>query len=172
MDGKELLERVISTIQEMYLKLGDPEGAVSLYYPFEGDTRRIEEEFAEAVSSEGFHISLEFLGNRLRLLVPESECVRISALPAKRTMADLVGLAAEHADVGAYRQLLDERYPDARLVRSGYVDFDWILVFPEDLDTDVYCLTEEFGTVTFHRFSREEYLALGFALPRNDVRFN
>jgi hypothetical protein len=42
MDGKELLERVISTIQEMYLKLGDPEGAVSLYYPFEGDFPRIE----------------------------------------------------------------------------------------------------------------------------------
>ena len=73
MNGKELLERAVSTIQEMYLKLGGPEGAVSLYYPFEGDPRRIE---------------------------------------------------------------------------------------------------EEFGTVTFHRFSREEYLALGFALPRNDVRFN
>jgi hypothetical protein len=52
-----------------------------------------------------------------------------------------------------------------KLVRSGYIDFDWILIFPGNLDTDVYCLTEEFGTVTFHRFSEEEYLALGFALP-------
>ena len=80
-------------------------------------------------------------------------------------MADLVGLAAAHKNIDAYRQLLEERYPGARLVRSGYIDFDWILTFPKDLDTDVYCLTEEFGTVTFHRFSEEEYLALGFALP-------
>ncbi len=164
MDGKELLERVISTIQEMYLKLGDPEGAVSLYYPFEGDFPGIEEEFSEAVRDYP-GISLEFLSNRLRVLVPESECVRISAIPPKRTMADLVGLAAAHKNIDAYRQLLEERYPGAKLVRSGYIDFDWILTFPGDLDTDVYCLTEEFGTVTFHRFSEEEYLALGFALP-------
>ena len=38
-------------------------------------------------------------------------------------------------------------------------------MFPEDVDPDIYCLVEEFGQVTYHRFSREDYLAFDFKLP-------
>ena len=32
------------------------------------------------------------------------------------------------------------------------------------VDSDVYCLAVEMGSVTYHRFSREDFLAMGFRL--------
>ena len=165
MDGKELLERVVSTIQEMYLKLGDPEGAVSLYYPFEGDYPNLESEFYSEISGRYPGITVEMMSNRLRVLIPEEDCIRISAIPAKPTMKDLVDLTMARRKINDYREHLGHKYPGSRIIPSPYIDFDWILVFPEEIDKDIYCLSEELGTVTFHRFSKEEYTDMGFRLP-------
>ncbi|MBQ3736215.1 MAG: DUF3877 family protein [Candidatus Methanomethylophilaceae archaeon] len=39
-----------------------------------------------------------------------------------------------------------------------------MLTFSPDRDPDVYCINIEMGAVTYHRFSREDYLAMGFVL--------
>jgi hypothetical protein len=39
-----------------------------------------------------------------------------------------------------------------------------VLTFSQDTDPDVYCISVEMGTVTYHRFSREDYLAMDFVL--------
>ena len=44
------------------------------------------------------------------------------------------------------------------------IEFDWVLTFSQDTDPDVYCISVEMGTVTYHRFSREDYLAMDFVL--------
>ena len=164
MNGEELLSRVVATVQEMYLKIGDSYGSVSLYYPFEGDSP-IEEEFRQAAGKDFPGMVLERLPQRLRVTVNEKDCVRISKLPMKRTMVDVVSATKGGMDIEKVRGFIKDRYPDSLISKSGYIAFDWILLFPEDLDDDVYCLSEELGQVTYHRFSREEYLALGFELP-------
>jgi len=163
MNGEELFSRVVTTIQEMHLKIGDSYGSVSLYYPYEGDVsiadgfRRAASDFPDMV--------LERLPQRLRVTVSEKDCARISAMPVKETIRDMVHITKGRADIDTVREFICGRYPESRMVRSGYIDFDWILTFPEGLDDDVYCLSEELGQVTYHRFSREEYLALGFEIP-------
>jgi hypothetical protein len=57
MNGTELYRRVVSTVQEMHLKIGDSHGSVSLYYPFQGDFTTLQEEFREC-SKEAIHAAL------------------------------------------------------------------------------------------------------------------
>lgn len=165
MDGKDLLSRTIVTIQEMYLKIGDSYGSVSLYYPYEGDASVISREFAEVAGDEFPDIELEVLPQRLRVIVSEKDCGRISKMPVRETIKDVSGLVKDHAGIEDIRGFIGKKYPDARMIRSEWIDFDWILLFPEDIDDDVYCLSLELGQVTYHRFSKEEYLALGFTIP-------
>jgi len=80
MNGEELFSRVVATVQEMYLKIGDSYGSVSLYYPFEGDGP-IEEEFGLAAGKDFPEMVLERLPQRLRVTINEKDCVRISKLP-------------------------------------------------------------------------------------------
>jgi len=163
MNGSELFSRVVTTIQEMHLKIGDSYGSVSLYYPFESDAP-IEEEFRQT-AVDFPDMVLERLPQRLRVTVSEKDCLRISRMPVKETIRDMVAVTKDRSDIGTVKEFIGNRYPDARIVKSGYIDFDWILLFPEELDDDVYCLSEEMGVVTYHRFSKEEYLALGFEIP-------
>lgn len=164
MNGKELLSRVFTSVQEMTLKIGDSLGSVSLYYPFEGNYDVIRSEFLEA-SSEAFpNIIIEHLPQRLRITIPEEDCKRISGLPTKRTMTDIIGLTKDRISISEFRKRIREAYPDSIISESGCMDFDWVLVFP-GMDEDVYCISEELGQVTYHRFSAEEFLALGFELP-------
>jgi len=163
MNGDELFSRVITTIQEMYLKIGDSYGSVSLYYPFESDDP-IEDEFRHA-AADFPDMLLERLPQRLRVTVSEKDCIRISKMPVKETIRDMVAITKGGTGIDALKEYIGSRYPDSKMVKSGYIDFDWILTFPEGLDDDVYCLSEELGQVTYHRFSKEEYLALGFEIP-------
>lgn len=164
MDGNELLTRVITTIQEMHLKIGDSDGSASLYYPYEGDPDKIKKEFKEATKNKFKGMELEILPERLRVIVSEKDCRRIAELPVKETMKDITSLVRDNVSMNDFESFVAEKYPSARLIRSKYIDFDWILVFPEELDDDVYCLSEEMGRVTYHRFSKEEFALLGFEI--------
>jgi hypothetical protein len=165
MDGEELLERVTTTVQETYLKIGDSYGSISLYYPFEGDAQGIEREFRSAIGESFPGMVLEVLPQRLRVIVSEDDCRRISKLPVKSTIRDMVEITKGRASIDDVKTSITERYPDSRFVKSEYVDFDWLLLFPDDVDDDVYCLSVELGQVTYHRFSKEEFTKLGFEIP-------
>ena len=164
MDGKELFSRTILAIQEMYLKIGEPSGSVSLYYPFDGDAEGIIREFSECTRGSFPGLDVEVLPQRLRVIVSERDCVRRSNLPIKPTMIDVISLVNGRVGIDEFQKAVSSKYPDATFRKSGNIDFDWVLIFPEDVDDDVYCISEEMGQVTFHRFSREEYLNFGYML--------
>ena len=164
MDEKELYQRVLETVQEMYLKIGDSEGSISLYYPFDGDISQISEEFATYCADLPERIERERIPERIRVIVPESVCGYISALPVKSTLRDIVGLVKSHCDIDGFREEISEKHPDASFRSFDGIEFDWLLTFSPDTDTDVYCMSTELGTVTYHRFSRQDYLSLGFEL--------
>jgi len=170
MDGQELLSRIIISVQEMYLKIGDSKGSISLYYPFEGDTGRITREFSDAKKDAFPDVTLDILPGRLRATVCEEDCIRISGLPMRRTMASVIGFTREYTDLDRFCAAVKERFPDSRIYDSGCVDFDRILLFPEDPDDDVYCLSQESGAVTYHRFSKDEFAAMGFSIPIREDR--
>ncbi len=164
MDGKELFIRSVTTVQEMFLKIGDTMGSISLYYPMNDGYETIYREFKEA-SKEYPDIILEQLPQRIRVVISEQDCRRISELPVKETIRDLVALVNEHSSMDRFKDTILKKYPDAMITKSEYMEFDWLLIFPEDQDEDIYCLTEEFGQVTYHRYSKEEYQSFGFVIP-------
>jgi hypothetical protein len=137
MDGKDLLSRTIVTIQEMYLKIGNPSGSVSLYYPYEGDFDSIRADFTEASKDSFPNMVLEELPKRLRVTVSEKDCVRISEMPVRETIRDISSLIGRKAGIEEIMDYVSQKYPSARFVKSQYIDFDWLLLFPRDQDEDV-----------------------------------
>ena len=160
MDGKELFSRVVDSIQEMYMKIGDTYGSVSLYYPFQGDFESLKKDYYNASNEIGLETTIEQLPERVRIIVSEDSCKTISKLPVKSTMKDAVGLIKDNADIDTFRRIMTEKYPGCKIDKSTTIEFDWLMTFPEELDSDVYCITEEMGRVTFHRFSHEDYQSL------------
>lgn len=165
MNGEELYRRVVKTVQEMYLKIGDSSGSVSLFYPFEGDFDILCREFGESSSSAPVPIVLERMPSRVRVTVPEEDCVFFQSLGISEVMRTVIDLVKGNIGIDALILSISDRYPGVKSKCMDCLDFDAVLIFPESLDPDVYCLTEEMGTVTYHRFSREDYLAMGFELP-------
>ena len=164
MDGRELFSRSVTTVQEMRIKIGDTLGSVSLYYPIAEDFERISREFKEA-SKDFPDMKLEQLPQRVRVIITEDDCRRIAQLPMKETVKDLAELVNDRTSFPDFREFIMKKYPSASLTKSEYIDFDWILVFPERIDEDIYCIAVELGMVTYHRFSREEYRDFGYVIP-------
>ena len=164
MNGKELYQRVADTVQEMHLKIGDSEGSVSLYYPFNGDISKISEEFRGCCASLPKEIAIETVSGRIRVIVPEAVCRYISSLPVRSTLKDVVELVNSRCSIDDFRRKIYQRHPDASFTEADGIEFDWVLTFSQDTDPDVYCISVEMGTVTYHRFSKEDYLAMDFVL--------
>ena len=167
MNGYDLFSRAVSTVQETNITIGDSSGSISLYYPFEGDFKALENDFKKA-SSDYPDIILEQLPQRVRVIIPESDSKRISKLPARQTIIDIVELVKERVPFQEFKNTILGKYPEARIERSEYMEFDWILMFPSELDDDLYCLTEEFGHITYHRYSRDEFESFGFVIPNKN----
>ncbi|MBO7409604.1 MAG: DUF3877 family protein [Candidatus Methanomethylophilaceae archaeon] len=164
MDGKELYQRVVDTVQEMHLKIGDSEGSISLYYPYDGEISEISEDFSACCRGLPAPITLERIPERIRVIVPEADCRHFSSLPVRETLKDIVELMNSRCSMDEFRNALMRKHPYASFRESDTFEFDWILTFPEDIDADVYCVNDEMGTVTYHRFSREDFLAMDFRL--------
>jgi len=164
MDGNVLFSRVIDTVQETNLKIGDSFGSISLYYPYDGNYVELVEVFRKA-SADFPDMILEQLPQRVRVIVTEKDCARISKMPVRVTIKDMVALIKAHLSFEEFRERILSLYPDAEIYDSEYPEFDWLLIFPEDLDRDVYCLTEEMGQITYHRYSEDEFSDFGFTIP-------
>lgn len=165
MDGKSLYRSIIESVQEMNITIGDTMGSTSLYYPFAGDLETLKQEFFVASKGSFPGVVLEQAPERVKVTVSEDDCKRIALMPVKETMKDVLVLVSGNVNMDNLRRHISQKYPDSRFGKTGGVEFDWALAFPEDVDDNVYCFSEEMGSVTCHRFSREEYLAFGFQLP-------
>lgn len=164
MDGKGLYQRVVDTVQEMHLKIGDSEGSISLYYPYDGDPSRTLEDFETCCAGLPERMVAEGIPGRIRVIVPETVCRYIASMPARSTLRDVVGLVNSRCGIDEFRSTISQRHPDASFSEFDGIEFDWLLTFSPNTDPDVYCINVEMGTVTYHRFSREDFLAMDFEL--------
>ena len=166
MNGEDLYQRVVSTVQETILKIGDIYGSMSLYYPFTGDYDSLRDGFFACADEELRDVVMEALPERIRIIVSESECRYISRLPVKRTMSDVIRLIGQSGSIDDFRESISEKYPSANIREMDHLEFDYLLTFPEGLDPDCYCIAVEMNHLTYHRFSREDYTAMGFELDQ------
>ena len=165
MNGRELYQRVVTTVQEMQLKIGDSEGSITLYYPLEGDFGELSREFGASIEGMPDGPVLERLPGRVRVIVSESDCRAIAEKPIIPTLKEIVSLINAGVTIDELERGMKERFPECVVYEVDDVEFDRVMVFPQRIDPDVYCLDVEMGKVTYHRFSVEDFVVLGFEPP-------
>lgn len=162
MNGKSLYMQVVSTILEIKVKLGSTDGSCTLYYPFDGDLDVIKNEFFKAAGDECGDISIDSVNDRLRIIVPESECIRICKMPVPKTLEYMISAVRDHKDLITVKKEINELFSGAVWTDMDNGEFDAKVTFREDEDPFIYCLHDECGQLIYHRFSQEDYKALGF----------
>jgi hypothetical protein len=171
MDSKELENSVISTIQEIQVKLGFAKGAVSLYIPLDSlsspegscnGSKEILEDFVKNSKGRLGNVDYHVVDNRVIIIVPEKGCRYVSTLPVSPVLKIFVNSVLEHVEIKELKARLQN-------VSAGCIwkdiegeDFDSVVYFEDGADPYVYCIKTECGHLTYHRFSREDYSRLGF----------
>ncbi len=178
MDAKELEETVISTIQETQVKLGSLSGAESLYLPLSSvdpdedveNIRRILDGFRKECRPRLGDVSCEILEGRVRITVPESGGRYVSSLPISPVLRLMVDAVASRKTLQQLKDSLLQQFPSCTWRDVDGDGFQHIAYFDQDIDPYVYCIGTECGMVTYHRFSRGDYLAFGFGPLRRSHR--
>ena len=165
MDPSDLEDRIVSTVQEMQVKLGQSSGSLSLYLPLDCLDGDVEEEiarFREHVHPNLGDVACTLDDGRVRITVSEEGCRYVAGLPVSPVLLTMV-------DAVMSRESLDGIKARLEKVSKGLVwkevdgdGFDHIAYFTDGTDPYVYCIDSDCGPISYHRFSRRDYEAFGF----------
>lgn len=170
MDVQELEDAVISTVQETQVKLGPVNGAVSLYLPLDSicshSTSNCPDgtlrDFVKNVRSRLGDVEYSIKDDRVRITVPKEGCIYVSKLPVSPVLRVMVDSILEGKDSKELKADLMQLSPGCVWIDVLEKEFDHVVYFKDDIDPYIYCIKEEMGHLTYHRFSRNDYLRLGF----------
>ncbi|MGN0097863.1 MAG: DUF3877 family protein [Candidatus Methanomethylophilaceae archaeon] len=165
MDPSDLEDRIVSTVQEMQVKLGQSSGSLSLYLPLDCLDGDVEEEiarFREHVRPKLGDVACTLDDGRVRITVSEEGCRYVAGLPVSPVLLTMV-------DAVMSRESLDGIKARLEKVSKGLVwkevdgdGFDHIAYFTDGTDPYVYCIDSDCGPISYHRFSRRDYEVFGF----------
>ena len=165
MDPSDLEDRIVSTVQEMQVKLGQSSGSLSLYLPLDCLDGDVEDEiarFREHVRHKLGDVACTLDDGRVRITVSEEGCRYVAGLPVSPVLLTMV-------DAVMSRESLDGIKARLEKVSKGLVwkevdgdGFDHIAYFTDGTDPYVYCIDSDCGPISYHRFSRRDYEAFGF----------
>ena len=165
MDPSDLEDRIVSTVQEMQVKLGQSSGSLSLYLPLDCLDGDVEDEiarFREHVRPKLGDVACTLDDGRVRITVSEEGCRYVAGLPVSPVLLTMV-------DAVMSRESLDGIKARLEKVSKGLVwkevdgdGFDHIAYFTDGTDPYVYCIDSDCGPISYHRFSRRDYEAFGF----------
>ncbi len=172
MNAKELEDAVISVVQEVQIKLGMAEGAVSLYMPLDSictsdgtmNSEDILTDFTTAVRSRLGDVDCVIEDDRIRITVPEQGCLYAASLPVSPILKVMVDSVLAGDDVGILRSRLNALSDKCVWDDVDAEEFDHVVHFEDGSDSHVYCIKDESGHITYHRFSRSDYSRLGFGV--------
>ena len=172
-----LKKSIVDAIEEGQLKLGYREETIRLYYPLESlcalvgkplDAAQMARElevFSKANEAQLGKIEISRKGTRFCLTVGPKGAAWV------HEHTDRNGFLAEFiAAIGRHGCTMDEllavfrRYSDRVHVEALHNgEFDWLIDF-EDGQPDAYryCIADEGCHLTYHRFTKEDYEAVGF----------
>jgi hypothetical protein len=170
MDVQELEDAVISTVQETQVKLGPVNGAVSLYLPLDSICSHrtsncpdgILRDFVKNVRSRLGDVEYSIKEDRVRITVPKEGCIYVSKLPVSPVLTAMVDSIMEGKDSKELKASLMEISSGCVWIDVSEKEFDHVVYFKNDIDPYIYCVKEEMGHLIYHRFSRNDYLRLGF----------
>ena len=165
MDPSDLEDRIVSTVQEMQVKLGQSTGVLSLYLPLdcmgddvEGEIARVREHVRPKLGD----VACTLDEGRVRITVSEEGCRYVAGLQVSPVLLTMV-------DAVMSRESLDGIKARLEKVSKGLVwkeidgdGFDHIAYFTDGTDPYVYCIDSDCGPISYHRFSRSDYESFGF----------
>lgn len=172
---ERLMGNVADQVKEAEIKLGYSRGTMRLYYPPESLAALLDasqEALAEWLSQGDVLVDtplgtlrLTAKAGRVELTVPPEGVEHVHRnMPEPPFLRALIEFFRDphHASMEALRQLFSRFSPDyvcERMADGG--DFQYVLYFPDGtVDPYYYCITDEMGHLTYHRFTRADYLAL------------
>ena len=175
----EFLEQnVIEVMEEQQAKLGFDGNAVYLFYPLSSLAALLgvspdKEEILRALAGFCAHVR-ERLGQiayvlkegRVSLEIPPEGGAYVQAqMNEEKFIVRLIKLIGTHhariEDVIALFKAYSDCVHAERMPQNE--EFDWLVYFADGKpDAFFYCLKDDMGHVTYHRFTREDYEAFGF----------
>ena len=178
MNCAKLERNVIEVMQEQQVKLGFDGNAVYLFYPLSSlglllDVDADEETLTAALDGFCAHVrgrlgNVEFSirDGRVSLSIPPEGCEYVKrGLKEDSFIVRLIRMVAgHHAHMEDVIALFKEysAHVHAEKMPDGE-EFDYLVYFPDgEPDSFYYCLKEDMGHVTYHRFTKADYEAFGF----------
>lgn len=164
-EGNRILDEVVSSVQEMQVKIGSTDGSVSLFLPLdsiEGDPEEAIRAFRDAARDILGDVECSSDGRRVSIMVPEKGCEYVSSLPVSpilRIMVDSVMARSSLDDIRARLEAVSDGLVWKEVDGEG---FDHIAFFTDGTDPYVYCIDSDCGPISYHRFTRRDYRAFGF----------
>ena len=178
MRAERLVENIVDQIKEAQLKLGYVKEAVRFYYPLSSLNALLETDFTELGE---LLLSLEnhrdFQCTEIGPLSFSEHRGRVEvSITAQGTeyvhrhvedppfLAELIGLFRENhhcslQEIGAVFAKYDAGYVCQKMEEGQ--EFDYVLFFSDqEIDPYYYCIKIEMGHTVYHRFAKQDYIAL------------
>lgn len=163
--AEQLEGELIISIQEMQVKLGSFDGVFSMYLPNEAVSSVDPENVLGAVLAPGSILEgliVENLQDRVRITAPASVCSRVRELPVDPVITAMVDSVKRRDGLEAFVTAVESVNPNVTVKPVEGDGFDHILFMTDDSNPFVYCIDTDHGHVSYHRFTRREYLRFGF----------
>lgn len=172
-----LKKNLIDMVQEFQVKLGFSRDPVSLYYPLESlnrllgaqldaaGMRRALKDFAAAAEPELGRIAVSGEGERFCLRIPEAGVVYVrESAPDNGFLRDFVAATLRFGATIDDLLAVFRRYSgDVVCEELANGEFDYLIYFAGGEPDDYrYCVRLEPEHAVYHRFTPQDYAALGF----------
>ena len=184
MNYSALERNVIEVMEEQQAKLGFDGNAVYLFYPVDSvaamlDVPAQEETLTEALKGFCGHIK-DKLGEVSCIIREGRVTFVVSAqggeyvkgrLNDRSFIVRLIAMVSSHAASADGVIALFREYSDKVCVRKmpENEEFDYLVYFEDgEPDAFLYCLKEEMGHVTYHRFTKADFEAFRFDMTEAD----
>ncbi len=175
---EKLIDNIVDQVKEAEIKLGYSKGTVRLYYPAEslaglvGQLPMAADALAKGLEGSGAFADTPLGGlrfsvkqGRIEVSVPPEGVEAVhETVPEPPFLRALIEFFRAHhrSSLEEIRALFGRFSPDyacEKMPEGG--DFQYVLYFPGGaVDPYYYCITDEMGHMTYHRFTKEDYLAM------------
>ena len=171
-----LKRHLMDTIKEEQIKLGYSEETIRLYYPLKALNRlmgaQLDTEcmtahltgFKDYVKEDFGQLEISEKNGRFCISLPPQACVYVHEhTPNHGFMYEFIDVIAKHDITIEYVLEVFRRYSDhVHFERADHGEFDYLIYFERGVpDNYRYCLTNEGPHMIYHRYTPEEYEALG-----------
>ena len=171
-----LKQNIIDVIKEAMLKMGFGGNCVSFNYPLSSlchltgkkcavpEMKALLKEFFAKEAPTFGETSLMEKDGVFTITISAEGIAHVKSLTdEKEFIAVLINAVRSHASFEDVLSIFKGFSQNVRVESSGNEEFDYLIYFEDGIPDDYrYCITLDLDHVTYHRFTKEDYLDLGF----------